>query len=671
MFAWGGHIMPSLTITKKLYLCFGIITLVAFAYGVFAYFNQVSQSELFSDYRASSSETVLLNGILEEALEARMAVMKYRIFNDEKYVDLVIENMDEIVEQADAISELVTDEAHIKQLTQAKSYLGEYKSYFLEAVALQKQRNDKVEEFMPIGSTIRQKLSEVMDYAYQNGNTPAAYYAAQAQQHLMLARLYGTKFLLVNEPSHAERFNAEMQLAMRAAATLKQRVNAISVDPIIVAMPQYQALFNQVVETINARNALLVDKLDTLGPMLIEEVEAVTDAVTEKQNAIGPKIQSAFEKSVMIVVIVSSLVVLLSAGLAIVFGRYLSRRLRNTQSITTTLAEGSVDVEVNESHKSDEIGAIHKALNVFKQNTIEKRELEAKQQQQEIEQEEKRKQMMRDLADEFKGQVQEVVNAVAAASTQLSHTAHQMRDIVQQSSTISNDSQHKTSGMLDKVQSVAAAVEEMSSTIQEISSQTAKANATTTESVALTREGDKAATALLDATERVSEVIGLISAIAGQVNLLALNATIESARAGEAGKGFAVVAGEVKNLASQTNKSVDEIQLTLQDMRSASQTMVDLIKGISGSISTVADVSTSVASALEQQSSATSEISHNMSSTASDTQDVASGLAQVSASSGEALSAAEEVMAAADELSQQSVALDSRVNNFIENLRSA
>ena len=60
---------------------------------------------------------------------------------------------------------------------------------------------------------------------------------------------------------------------------------------------------------------------------------------------------------------------------------------------------------------------------------------------------------------------------------------------------------------------------------------------------------------MAEAASRIGDVVRLISAIAGQTNLLALNATIEAARAGEAGKGFAVVAGEVKTLAAQTAKA--------------------------------------------------------------------------------------------------------------------
>lgn len=82
-------------------------------------------------------------------------------------------------------------------------------------------------------------------------------------------------------------------------------------------------------------------------------------------------------------------------------------------------------------------------------------------------------------------------------------------------------------------------------------------------------------------SEKVSEIVGMINAIAQQTNLLALNAAIEAARAGENGRGFAVVAGEVRKLSDESNKRANEISVMVHDMVSQIDRAVIAMKGAS------------------------------------------------------------------------------------------
>ena len=119
------------------------------------------------------------------------------------------------------------------------------------------------------------------------------------------------------------------------------------------------------------------------------------------------------------------------------------------------------------------------------------------------------------------------------------------------------------------VQTAAAATEELSSSISEISRQVTQSSSISTTAVDEVASTNDKIKELAEASQRIGDVVSLITDIADQTNLLALNATIEAARASDAGEGFAVVASEVKTLANQTAKATEEISSQITGIQNA------------------------------------------------------------------------------------------------------
>ncbi len=338
--------------------------------------------------------------------------------------------------------------------------------------------------------------------------------------------------------------------------------------------------------------------------------------------------------------------------------KLLIKSLNEVIKTILALAHGDMNCEIAHTKRNDEIGELAKGAEIFK-NTMNERVLARQNMQHE----------RAKLANHFEEEVKGFVSMVASAATELSHTAEGVAAAVSRSNCSSGGAANAALETSLNVQSVASATEELSASVREIASQMYRSNSMVSDSVQRTETANMHANSMMQATSKVKEVIQLISDISGQINLLALNATIESARAGEAGKGFAVVASEVKNLANQTDKSIEEITRVIDEMNHASENIVKSLHDIKESIGNIAHSSNSVASAVEEQSATTNEIAQNMQIAARGTDVITQSIKQVTEYSEEADVSAGQILDASQELSRQAEGLNSKVDEFLAKLR--
>jgi methyl-accepting chemotaxis protein len=366
---------------------------------------------------------------------------------------------------------------------------------------------------------------------------------------------------------------------------------------------------------------------------------------------------------------------LITVILVVLLNRAVLRLVRNLLGQLTRvmqeLAKGSLAVEVPGRDRGDEIGAMARSVEVFKQNALSMRRLEQEREQQKERARVEKQAALRQLADAFEGEVMGVARSVVAAAEQLQQNAGLMSTTASDTDRQSKRVAAAAEQAIDNVRTVAVAVDELAKSVDEIGQQASAATKVTAGAVLQAGGAAELMQGLVAAVERIGEVIELISAIASQTNLLALNATIEAARAGESGKGFAVVASEVKNLAAQTARATEEITSQINAIQGGTSKAVSAIQAIGGTVREINTISAAIASAVEEQNTTTAAIARNADEVARGSHDVSVNIASVSRAAADTDSASKDILQAAAELARQGELLRVGADAFIARVRAA
>ncbi|WP_242219750.1 methyl-accepting chemotaxis protein [Shinella zoogloeoides] len=176
------------------------------------------------------------------------------------------------------------------------------------------------------------------------------------------------------------------------------------------------------------------------------------------------------------------------------------------------------------------------------------------------------------------------------------------------------DLSHRTEQQAASLEETAAALDELTSQVNSSADNArvaAKSVETASNDASKSGEVVQKAIAAMHGIEHssreISNIIGVIDDIAFQTNLLALNAGVEAARAGEAGKGFAVVAQEVRELAQRSANAAKEIKTLINTSETQVRDGVDLVGKAGSALENIAEQVIQINGLIRQISSSASE----------------------------------------------------------------
>jgi methyl-accepting chemotaxis protein len=400
---------------------------------------------------------------------------------------------------------------------------------------------------------------------------------------------------------------------------------------------------------------------------LVRELDAVAAQASTQLNDAQAAVTAGIRASAYLAGAIAVLLVAAMLGGVMVVRRTIATPLRALDVALRDMAAGRLDGIALGAGGAGEIGGITAAAAAFLVQLRQKQALAAEVEAAVAARAARQAAIDRHTQD-FGASISGVMERFSASAALLGEAAATMHDGAGQTRAQAAATAGRAAATAQELESVAGAASQLAATVGEISRQVAQVTGAVGHAVERSRQTDDTVRELSRSAESISEVIGLITTIAGQTNLLALNATIEAARAGEAGRGFAVVAGEVKALAAQTAGATRQISAQIAAIRTATATAAVAVREVADSIGAVNQTASVIAAAVEEQAATTRSIADSVGVVTGSSTAAAAAMRSMLAIAEDIHADSQKVAGAADGIGGTSEALRQEVLAFLASL---
>lgn len=645
---------------RRLILGLGLVGVIAALAIAFLGYRSTTMLETLQVRIEHEAETEAKAAKLDKLLlQARRAEKDFMLRREKRFADRATAVAGEALA---VLNELKTDVAHLDPtlgsgLARLEPHLNAYRDAFAKLVTAETTLG--LNENSGLEGVLRTAVQAVERSVRETRNETLA-------TLVLMMRRHEKDFMLRRD----ERYRAELAKRVEEFAEASAAIE----DPV-----QRQFLVNQVRSYKTNFDAYVAQRMEGIAraaelSAAYALAEPLLEAFDKQLEALGKDMRTAaaVQRAAQDRFTIGMIVLAMGGLLAMVFAisRAITRPIVGMTGAMRSIAEGNFAVDIPCRERRDELRAMADALEVFRNNGVERQALMAEAEREQAIRARRQAALERAIGT-FEASATAVMATVASASTELHAAAESMSGVAEETLMQSTSVASAAEQASTSVQSVAAAGEELSASTNAIVQQAQHSSTIANRAVQDAEATNAKVQELATAAEQIGRVVELIRGIAGQTNLLALNATIEAARAGEAGRGFAVVASEVKELAGQTSKATNEIAEAISAIQCTTEEAIETIRKITLTIGDMNEISTSITSSMSEQGRATAEIAESVQQAAIGTGEVSAAITHVTTAATTSGAAAAQVLSAASELSRQSEVLRSEMDRFLADARAA